>query len=102
MRTDSSIACSGTQHDGSLHQPTELTTCRRSLVSKVISYHAGYQASTCPEAAAVTVDALHSAMVHEELCKHLLLGTHEVDKGHGVQLGFATAIRSLQATPQLS
>jgi len=65
---------------------------------------AGYQASTCPEAAAATVDALHAALVHEELCKHLLLGTHQVEKGHGTQLGFATAIRSLQGnlTAQLT
>lgn len=92
------------QYDGSLQQPTKSTTYRRSLVSKMVSYHVGCQASTCPEAAAVTVDALHAAMVHEELCKHLLLGTHEVDKGHGVQLGFATAIRSLQGnlTAQLT
>ncbi|DBB16957.1 TPA: hypothetical protein ACH3X3_014065 [Trebouxia sp. C0006] len=66
-----------------------------------------YQASTCPKAAAVTVDALHAAMVHEELCKHLLLGTHQVEQGHGtpeVQLGFATAIRNLQGhlTAQLT
>ena len=65
---------------------------------------AGYQASTCPEAAAVILDALHAALVHEELCKHLLLGTHEVEKGHGLQVGFATAIRSLQGnlTAQLT
>ncbi len=52
----------------------------------------------------VTLDALHAALVHEELCKHLLLGTHEVEKGHGLQLGFATAIRSLQGnlTAQLT
>jgi len=46
-------------------------------------------------------------MVHEELCKHLLLGTHQVEQGHGtpeVQLGFATAIRNLQGhlTAQLT
>ncbi len=66
--------------------------------------HAGYQASTCPEAAAVTLDALHAALVHEELCKHLLLGTHQVKKGHGSQLGYPTAIRSLQGnlTAQLT
>ena len=66
--------------------------------------HAGYQASTCPEAAAVTVDALHAAVAHEELCKHLLLGTHQVEEGLGLQLGFDTAIKSLQGnlTAQLT
>ncbi|KAL0021774.1 hypothetical protein WJX79_008213 [Trebouxia sp. C0005] len=63
-----------------------------------------YQASTCPEAAAVTVDALHAAVAHEELCKHLLLGTHQVEEGLGLQLGFDTAIKSLQGnlTAQLT
>ncbi len=66
--------------------------------------HAGYQAGTCPEAAVVTLDALHAALVHEELCKHLLLGTHQVEKWRGLQLGFVTAIRSLQGnlTAQLT
>ena len=73
----------------------------------MVLHHAGYQASACPEAAAVTVDALHAALVHEELCKHLLLGTRQVEEGHsapGLQPGFATAIRSLQGnlTAQLT
>ena len=57
--------------------------------------------------AAVTVDALHSALTDPEQCKHLLLGTYEVTSkwtGNNNEEGFDGALRGLrgQLTSQLT
>ena len=57
--------------------------------------------------AAVTVDALHSALTDPEQCKHLLLFTYDVvseETGNKTEEGFDGAVRGLrgQLTSQLT
>ena len=90
------------------HQSAELkssysTSCRTLL------YCAGgvckHRASD--PVAAVTVDALHSALTDPEQCKHLLLDTYQVasgETGNNTDGGFGGALRGLrgQLTSQLT